>query len=435
MVNKSGRGQANFFTKSWIRPCTRSLDSRMAGFDCQFVERPPEVFQTKCPVCLLILREPYQVSCCGKSFCRECIEAIKARSQPCPTCKRDRFECFHNKGLEQPLYGFHVFCSKKESGCAWEGELGQLDQHINSNPKHLRCSYTIVACVYCNKLHQRHEIERHQTSLCLRRPFTCDMCQKYRSTYEDVATNHVPVCKCRLVLCPNWCGADNLQHQHLEEHMLIHCPLSYVECEFSDAGCDAKLHRKDLRSHLTDNIVTHMSLLATENRKLKLQLQKQSQEISRQESQLKKQERDHLELAKYTRLHPSCVRVPPIDFLCPAGIARKCGTWLSEPVFSLIGGCEIQLKCEFTLIRLGPPPPPPVLGVSVHLLTKPVCKLCVTTELVDHSKSPTRTLISSDTPTKRLIGPPCGGVHDKFLKNDHLLFRITNIEEKNEPLN
>ena len=47
--------------------------------------------------------------------------------------------------------------------------------------------------------------------------------------------------------------------------MFCQCPLTYVECEFSDAGCNAKVYRKDLTSHLTDNLVTHMSLLVAEN--------------------------------------------------------------------------------------------------------------------------------------------------------------------------
>ena len=147
----------------------------------------------------------------------------------------------------------------------WEGELGQLDQHINSNPDKEKqlvgCAYTNFLCGFCDKLHPRHELEHHQTSLCPKRPFTCFMCEEYESTYEDVVNSHAPVCKCRPVECPNLCGADNLQHQHLEEHVSSQCPLTYVECEFSDTGCDAKVYRKDLASHLTDNLVTHMSLL------------------------------------------------------------------------------------------------------------------------------------------------------------------------------
>ena len=265
----------------------------MSGFDCEFVNKPPEVLQTHCPVCLLILCEPYQVTCCGKSFCKECIKKIKARRQPCPTCKQDKCEIFPNKGLQQPLYGFAVFCSNKERGCVWEGELGQLDQHINSNPDKdkqlVGCACTNIACLFCDKLHPRHETEQHQTSLCTKRPFTCFMCDEYESTYEDVVNSHAPVCKCRLVECPNSCGANNLQHQHLEEHVSSQCPLTYVECEFSDAGCDAKVYRKDLASHLTDNLVTHMSLLAMENRKLKQQLQKQEEKASEENRKLKQQ--------------------------------------------------------------------------------------------------------------------------------------------------
>ena len=131
-------------------------------------------------------------------------------------------------------------------------------------------------------------MEQHQTSLCPKRPFICFMCEEYESTYEDVVNSHAPVCKCLPVECPNSCGADNLQHQHLEEHVSSQCPLTYVECEFSDAGCDAKVYRKDLASHLTDNLVTHMSLLAMENRKLKQQLQKQEEYIERQEGKVLK---------------------------------------------------------------------------------------------------------------------------------------------------
>ena len=224
------------------------------------------------------------MTCCGKSFCKECIGKIKARSQPCPTCKQDKFEFFPNKGLQQPLYGFAVFSSNKERGCVWEGELGQLDQHIHSNPDKEK---QLVG----DKIHPRHEMEQHQTSLCPKRPFTCFMCEEYESTYEDVVNSHSPVCKCRPVECPNSCGADNLQHQHLEEHLSSQCPLTYVECEFSDAGCDAKVYRKDLASHLTDNLVTHMSLLAMENRKLKQQLQKQEEYIERQEAKEVKENR------------------------------------------------------------------------------------------------------------------------------------------------
>ena len=187
--------------------CTRFVVSQplasiaflMSGFDCEFTEEPPQAFQTHCPICLLVLCEPFQVTCCGKSFCRECIQRIEVGVKPCPTCNEARFDPFQNKGLQQPLYGFRVFCSNKESGCDWQGELGQLDQHLNVDPDKDKqfqgCVCTKVKCLYCNVHHRRHEIEHHQTSQCAERPFTCSLCEEYESTYAALMSSlTTPLC-------------------------------------------------------------------------------------------------------------------------------------------------------------------------------------------------------------------------------------------------
>ena len=70
------------------------------------------------------------------------------------------------------------------------------------------------------------------------------------------------------------------------------------------------------------------------------------------------------------RLRPSRTRVPPIDFLCPVTIARKGGTWLSEPFHTHIDGSELQLKCQFWDFG----------GVicTVDIICLSDCNLCVT---------------------------------------------------------
>ena len=123
---------------------------KMAGFECEFVEKPPKAVQFECPICLLILREPYQATCCGKSFCKECICQIKAANEPCPTCKDRNFNLFHNKGLQQSLYNFRVYCTHKSKGCEWTGELRELDNHLNSDPPAdmflQGCPYALIRC-------------------------------------------------------------------------------------------------------------------------------------------------------------------------------------------------------------------------------------------------------------------------------------------------
>ena len=124
------------------------------GFDCEFVERPPEVLQSECPVCLQIIRDPYQVTCCGYSFCHSCIERIKADNKPCPTCNVKGFSDFPDKRLERSLYAFKVRCSRQKDGCEWTGELGQLDVHLNKDPpsekRHVGCPLTTISCDFAH---------------------------------------------------------------------------------------------------------------------------------------------------------------------------------------------------------------------------------------------------------------------------------------------
>ena len=380
----------------------------MSGFDCQFTVKPVDYLQSHCPICLLILREPFQVTCCGKSFCRACIQRIRAGNKPCPTCNQDNFDSFQNKGLQQPLYGFQVFCSNKESGCDWQGELGKLDQHLNLNPDKdklsVGCAYMNVKCLFCEELYQRSKIEHHQGSQCTERPFTCSMCEEYKSTYDDVITNHTPVCKCRPVECPNSCGANNLQHQHLEEHVSTQCPLSYVDCEFSDAGCDVKVYRKDLSSHMEENIITHVSLLARENRKLKLQLKSQEEKIT---------------------------RVPPLYLEC-LDVRNIAFGWQSESFYSHVGGYKLQLLLIYD---------PDVIGNRYVFILKYIkdkelplpCKQLVTVLIIDQEKGKhLKEEIECQVNSYEAFHHGACSLDkfnvDKLLKNNGLLFCIEQVK-------
>ena len=143
---------------------------KMAGFECEFVEPPPKVIQTECPICLHVLREPYQATCCGKSFCKQCYEKAEENESSCPTCKDDDdFFCYHNKGLQLPLYDLKVYCKNKSKGCEWTGELRELDNHLNSDPpadKALQgCPYEIIQCPLnyagCKEKLPREELDDH----------------------------------------------------------------------------------------------------------------------------------------------------------------------------------------------------------------------------------------------------------------------------------
>jgi hypothetical protein len=78
------------------------------GFDCVFVEEASEQLQTKCAICLCILKHPYLVDCCGTSFCQTCIEPIKQSDKPCPHCNVAFTTCIPDKRLQRTLNDMKV---------------------------------------------------------------------------------------------------------------------------------------------------------------------------------------------------------------------------------------------------------------------------------------------------------------------------------------
>ena len=266
------------------------IPGQRGGFDCQFVDPPPDIIQTECPVCLLIIREPHQVICCGNSFCSSCIQRIKHSNKPCPTCSKIEFSDFPDKQLQRSLNTFKVYCSHQKDGCEWTGELGQLDTHLNEDPepeKELEgCQFVEIHCFFkCGGQFQRHYINEHQFTHCNKRPFSCEHCHNYDANYDDVTQNHWPVCGSFPLHCPNQCGVE-LPRQKIDNHIDNKCPLKIIHCSFLQVGCKVKLPRKDMPEHLSESLLTHMSLLAASYAKQQTEIIEHQAEIAKQQSEI-----------------------------------------------------------------------------------------------------------------------------------------------------
>ena len=325
-----------------------ALSKLASGFECEFVEKPPEIIQTECPICLLILREPYQVICCGKSFCRSCIESVKALNIPCPHCNETNFTDFPNKGYQQLIYQLKVRCTHQKEGCKWTGELGALDNHLNldSQPANQLkgCVFVTVKCTHCSESHQRQHINHHQSEVCPKRPFTCKHCKDYKSTFEDVTTNHWSVCGSYPVPCSNKCGAV-LQQQNTESHVAKDCPLTVIKCDFHYAGCKVRLPRKDMGEHLRVELVTHMSMMAVSHQQQQGQDRQRMGELVKENEALKQrvtelqreQEKDRVLIKS---LYDN---TPPVDVIMPNFEQHKKNNhrWSSPPVYTHYRGYKL----------------------------------------------------------------------------------------------
>jgi TNF receptor-associated factor 4 len=83
---------------------------------------------------------------------------------------------------------------------------------------------------------------------------------KFKSTFQDVTDKHVPVCPEKIVACPNKCGLTEIHRNLIEDHLLNTCPLTEINCTYHSVGCKVQLLRKDLPTHVADNLAVHMSL-------------------------------------------------------------------------------------------------------------------------------------------------------------------------------
>jgi len=226
--------------------------SKAGGYECEFVD-PVKDFE--CPLCLHVTRDPNLTSCCGQHFCQVCINRTQTNHQPCPFCKETNITVMLGKKQNRKVLELKVYCTMKEQGCSWIGELGDLSRHLED------CQYVTVTCTKgCGESFQRCRLAAHIAESCPKRDFTCEYCG-FKSTYEEVCNNHWAECAKYPLPCPNKCDIDTVQRGSLEQH-LNECPLQQVECEFCHAGCEEKIQRKDLTEHMEKNLQKHLSLLS-----------------------------------------------------------------------------------------------------------------------------------------------------------------------------
>lgn len=330
---------------------------QLSGYDCEFVEKPPKPFQYECPVCLLILREPYQATCCGYSFCRACVKLIKANSKRCPCCKEVNFLDYPNKGLQRSLKEFKVLCAHQRKGCEWIGELGELDAHLNCRgPTSLErqargCQYVEVKCIYCSNRVRRLDVQVHVKEHCHKRPYGCRYCGEYDSNFEDVSTNHFPVCGFYPLDCPNKCGKI-IQRQYIEKHISDECRLTLVDCAFKHVGCSVRLPQEEMPAHIAESVGAHLLLQTTSYKQTVIRLEKENQRL-RQDNELlhQKLDKQSLQISKLiTDLQVLCISAPlaPVEFtMLEFDAYRREGTsWFSPPFYTHVEGYKMYLEID-----------------------------------------------------------------------------------------
>lgn len=135
----------------------------IGGHDYFFLEEPPS--DVICPICRLVAREPQQVSCCGKIYCKSCFVELETQSKwslRCANCREEEPEYFPDRKTAGQINSLRVACTKREEGCIWRGALREMGRHLS------RCEYADMSCPFncfgCNVRPLRKDLEEHVDS-------------------------------------------------------------------------------------------------------------------------------------------------------------------------------------------------------------------------------------------------------------------------------
>lgn len=237
------------------------------GYQCPFKDAIINDL-LKCSSCDKVARELSIISCCGEHFCQPYIKYLRERNKNCPKCDGREFIDTPSKKIQNEISKLTVFCSLKDRGCDWEGQVRDFDEHEG------KCEHAIVQCPKDCGLNQikRGKLAEHLESECPKREYSCPHCN-FKDTYSFVMNAHMPQCSFFPVKCPNQCGVVG-ERDDMETHTRDVCPKQYIKCSLSFAGCKDKFRREDKEQHMDENWRHHFELLATKTEGMSEEIRK-----------------------------------------------------------------------------------------------------------------------------------------------------------------
>ena len=236
------------------------------GFDCDFVETPPD--SLVCKICYYPAREPQQTNvCCGQTFCAVCLQKYACTksldTNRCPYCNEVPLKYVPDIKTNRSVGDLKVYCPNKSLGCYWIGELRSLEQHVAINNKR-GCPFTELQCSNkCGMVMQRRLIEGHLKSECELRKVNCEYCNTTGS-YQWINGSHQEECPKYPVECPNHCEIGHVRREEMSGH-LEECPLAVTKCLF---GCEGVL-RAHTMEHMKQAVTSHMEQMLKDVEQLK----------------------------------------------------------------------------------------------------------------------------------------------------------------------
>ena len=222
----------------------------------EFVNPVPD--NCKCKICRLPSRDPYMTGkCCrGQTICKSCLDQSqkKAENMKCPVCHKQESGFHPNYPIEREIESLHIYCTNKEKGCKWKGELNDINNHLGDSRG---CRFEEVMCSNkCGKMIQRQYLTSHVETECSHRKVNCQYCHD-TGEHQFIEGRHKEECPKLPLPCPNKCEVGSVPREDMEAHRK-ECPLEMIQCEYYSVGCEVRMARKDQGKHDKKEMKEHL---------------------------------------------------------------------------------------------------------------------------------------------------------------------------------
>ena len=219
--------------------------TKYGGYEYSFVNDPPD--RCICNICHHPSRNAYMTGeCCeGQTICKSCLDQwqITAGNRKCPVCRKEEGSFGKNYPIQREIKSLHIYCTNKEKGCEWQGELNDFSNHLGNSDG---CQFEEVKCSNeCGKTIQRQYLTSHVETECPRRKVNCQYCHD-TGEHQFIEGQHKEECPKLPLACPNKCEVGSVPREDMEAHRSM-CELETVKCVNK---CGKQLKRQSLNKHM-----------------------------------------------------------------------------------------------------------------------------------------------------------------------------------------
>ena len=145
---------------------------------------------------------------CSGVLNRPCLMRRIPQMMVCASCLNEHEKDTNLTIIQEAILDLEAKCPLRDRGCGWNGNLGDLEKHMDV------CEKLIVACPQeCNSVVERTNLKPHMENECEMRMLVCKYCKVEH--YMRDAHTHIDKCQYFPVKCT--CG-EQIRRKDFESH-------------------------------------------------------------------------------------------------------------------------------------------------------------------------------------------------------------------------